>query len=91
MLKYYTTEIRDFELKELFFVMNLLNQVNEKVCPVEVILDKGEEEIWKNDMLPQTRVIKKNTGKTAVDWIKNNPGIDGMTKSLFFRNQVSFL
>ena len=74
MLRYYTTEKWDFELKELFFVMNLLNLVNEKVCPVEVILDKSEEEIWKNDMLPQTRVIKKNTGKTVAEWLKSGSG-----------------
>ena len=74
MLRYYTTEIWDFELKDLFYVMNLLNNVNEKVCPVEVILDKSEEEIWKNDMLPQTRVIKKNTGKTAAEWLKSGSG-----------------
>ncbi|MDI6884748.1 MAG: hypothetical protein QMD22_00060 [archaeon] len=73
-LRYYSSERWDFELKDLFYVMNLLNKVNERVCPVEVILDKSEEEIWKNDMLPQTRVIKKNTGKTAAEWLKSGSG-----------------
>ena len=80
MLRYYTTEAHYSDeystscMKDFFYVVNLLRKIKEEICPVEVILDKSEEEIWKNDILPQTRVIKKNTGQTAVDWIKSGRG-----------------
>jgi len=73
-LRYYTHENWDTYLKDFFYVMNLLRRINEEVCPVEIDLNKDKEEIWKNDLLPQTRVIKKNTGKTAVEWLKAGKG-----------------
>lgn len=73
-LRYYTSEASDFYLKDLFYIANLLNKINEEVCPVEVIFNKSEEDIWKNDMLPQTRVIKKNTRQSATEWLKARSG-----------------
>lgn len=42
--------------------------------PVEIIDDREEKDIYENDMKPQTRTIKANTGKTAADWLKARSG-----------------
>lgn len=72
-LRYYTSP-RAYLMKNLFYVLELLRQVDEHVMPVEIVDDRGEEDIYENDMKPQTRTIKKNTGRTAADQLKARSG-----------------
>lgn len=72
-LRYYTNP-REFHMERLFYILDLLRQVEERVVPVEVVEDRSEEDIYENDMKPQTRTIKENTGQTAAGWLKAGSG-----------------
>jgi len=70
-LRYYTTEESTYSIADFFYVINLLRRIDrEGICQVEVVLDRSERDIYERDMKPQTRVISKNTGRSARDWFK---------------------
>ena len=71
-LRYYTG-LREFHISYLFYVLNLLNQINEKICPVEIITDRTEDDIWRND-LRNNRAISKNTGHPPAKWFTASSG-----------------
>lgn len=72
-LRYYTSP-RDFQMQRTFYALDLLRQVDNRIVPVKVVDDRSREDIYENDMKPQTRTIKENTGKTAADWLKAGSG-----------------
>jgi hypothetical protein len=72
-LRYYT-DTRDNYLERTAYILDLLQEIDQSIIPVEIVDTQSQKDIYENDMKPQTRVIKENTGRTAADHLKSNSG-----------------